>query len=109
MRLELLSIVLALPAISFAQKKIVLSNDDGWATANIRALYQALTEEGHNVRPTTLLKSKSTMGRVESNLPLIGLRTRLSSRASQGGLTSLVDPDKQEGLWRARSHSFATS
>lgn len=55
MRLELLSIVLALPAVSFAQKKIVLSNDDGWATANIRALYQALTEEGHNVRPNPLI------------------------------------------------------
>ena len=55
MRLELLSTVLALPAVSFAQKKIVLSNDDGWATANIRALYQALTEEGHNVRPNPLI------------------------------------------------------
>ena len=39
--------------------------------------------------------------------PLIGLRTRLSSRASQGGLTALLDPEKSEGLWRARSHSFA--
>ncbi|ORX40062.1 hypothetical protein BD324DRAFT_254115 [Kockovaella imperatae] len=39
--------------------------------------------------------------------PLIGLRTRLSSRASQGGLTALLDPEKGEGLWRARSHSFA--
>ncbi|WWC88696.1 uncharacterized protein L201_003609 [Kwoniella dendrophila CBS 6074] len=45
--------------------------------------------------------------RMDSNLPLIGLRTRLSSRASQGGLTALLDSEKSEGLWRARSHSFA--
>ena len=47
------------------------------------------------------------LGRVDSNAPLIGLRTRLSSRASQGGLTALLDTEKTEGLWRARSHSFA--
>ena len=45
--------------------------------------------------------------RVDSMAPLLGLRTRLSSRASQGGLTALLDPEKGEGLWRARSHSFA--
>lgn len=43
--------------------------------------------------------------RVNSNLPL---RTRLSSRASQGGLTTLVDSEKPEGLWRTRSHSVAS-
>jgi 1-phosphatidylinositol-3-phosphate 5-kinase len=42
--------------------------------------------------------------RVNSNIPL---RTRLSSRASQGGLTTLVDYEKPEGLWRTRSHSVA--
>ena len=42
--------------------------------------------------------------RVNSNIPL---RTRLSSRASQGGLTTLVDSEKPEGLWRTRSHSVA--
>ena len=47
------------------------------------------------------------LSRVDSDPPLIGLRTRLSSRASQGGLTALLDSEKNEGLWRARSHSFA--
>ena len=48
------------------------------------------------------------LSRVDSNAGhLLGLRTRLSSRASQGGLTALLDPEKAEGLWRARSHSFA--
>lgn len=45
--------------------------------------------------------------RMNSNVPLIGLRTRLSSRASQGGLTTLVDSEKPEGLWRTRSYSVA--
>ena len=46
------------------------------------------------------------LSRMDSNAPLIGLRTRLSSRTSQGGLTALLDCEKPEGLWRARSHSF---
>lgn len=50
---------------------------------------------------------RAPLHRVDSNAPLIGLRTRLSSRASQGGLTALIDGDKAEGLWRVRSHSFA--
>ena len=44
------------------------------------------------------------LSRVNSNIPL---RTRLSSRASQGGLTTLVDSEAPEGLWRTRSHSIA--
>ncbi|WVQ65810.1 uncharacterized protein L199_003988 [Kwoniella botswanensis] len=53
------------------------------------------------------LETRVPLTRMDSNLPLIGLRTRLSSRASQGGLTALLDSEKSEGLWRARSHSFA--
>jgi 1-phosphatidylinositol-3-phosphate 5-kinase len=45
------------------------------------------------------------LSRVDSNMPLIGLRSRLSSRTSQGGLTALID-EKGDGLWRARSNSF---
>lgn len=47
------------------------------------------------------------LSRMSSGVPLIGLRTRLSSRASQGGLTTLVDSERPEGLWRTRSHSVA--
>lgn len=50
--------------------------------------------------------ARHPLTRMDSNVPLI-LRTRLSSRASQGGLTALLDSEKKEGLWRARSHSFA--
>ncbi|WWC70740.1 uncharacterized protein I206_104691 [Kwoniella pini CBS 10737] len=52
-------------------------------------------------------ETRVPLDRMDSNAPLIGLRTRLSSRASQGGLTALLDSEKTEGLWRARSHSFA--
>lgn len=46
-----LSAVLALPGFALvqAQTKIVLSNDDGWATGNIRAFYAALRAEDYNV------------------------------------------------------------
>ena len=47
------------------------------------------------------------LSQIDPNQPLIGLRTRLSSRTSQGGLTALLDSEMKEGLWRARSHSFA--
>jgi 1-phosphatidylinositol-3-phosphate 5-kinase len=50
---------------------------------------------------------RAPLVRVDSIQPLIGLRTRLSSRNSQSGLTSLIDAEKSEGLWRARSNSFA--
>ena len=32
-----------------AQNKILISNDDGWASANIRAQYAALRAAGYNV------------------------------------------------------------
>ena len=57
------------------------------------------TDGGTNQRPA--------LSRMDSNTPLIGLQTRLSSRASQGGLTALLDSEKSEGLWRTRSHSTA--
>ncbi|EIW66777.1 hypothetical protein TREMEDRAFT_34462 [Tremella mesenterica DSM 1558] len=38
---------------------------------------------------------------------LIGLRTTISTRESHGGLAALVEPDRTEGLWRARTRSFA--
>ena len=52
----------------------------------------------------TTVDGRHPLTRVNSNIPL---RTRLSSRASQGGLTTLVDSEKPEGLWRTRSHSIA--
>ncbi|ODO05657.1 hypothetical protein I350_04716 [Cryptococcus amylolentus CBS 6273] len=48
-------------------------------------------------------EGRSPLERSESSHQLIGLRTR----ASQAGLTALLDGERTEGLWRARSHSFA--
>jgi 1-phosphatidylinositol-3-phosphate 5-kinase len=56
------------------------------------------------VNSDTTADGRHPLTRVNSNLPL---RTRLSSRTSQGGLTTLVDSEKPEGLWRTRSHSIA--
>ena len=36
-------------AVVNGQTKILMSNDDGWAVANIRAFYTALTAQGYNV------------------------------------------------------------
>ena len=41
--------ILALPLTASAHK-IILTNDDGWAVANIRAQYQQLNAAYHDVR-----------------------------------------------------------
>ena len=50
MQLLTLSVVLSLLAKTVISQKIVLTNDDGWASANIRQQYTALQEAGYNVR-----------------------------------------------------------
>lgn len=42
-------ICLALVSVVYGQVKIVLTNDDGWATANIRAQNDALKDVGFDV------------------------------------------------------------
>ena len=46
----LLGLALTLPTSVIAQN-IVISDDDGWATAQIRAQYESLSSAGYNVRP----------------------------------------------------------
>ncbi|ADV21989.1 1-phosphatidylinositol-3-phosphate 5-kinase, putative [Cryptococcus gattii WM276] len=46
---------------------------------------------------------RAPLSREDSDHPLIGLKTRMN----QAVLTALLDSEKSEGLWRARSHSFA--
>lgn len=41
--------ILALFPLAVSAVNIVSSNDDGWAEANIRALYDSLTADGHSV------------------------------------------------------------
>ncbi|KAL5514052.1 hypothetical protein ACEPAG_2813 [Sanghuangporus baumii] len=48
-----------------AGTKVVLSNDDGWATANIRALYAALTDEGYNVVLSAPAENNSGTGSLD--------------------------------------------
>ncbi|KAL5501041.1 hypothetical protein ACEPAH_9428 [Sanghuangporus vaninii] len=45
--------------------KVVLSNDDGWATANIRALYAALSDEGYDVVLSAPAENKSGSGSLD--------------------------------------------
>ncbi|EJD37233.1 5'/3'-nucleotidase sure family protein [Auricularia subglabra TFB-10046 SS5] len=46
----MLAIPVVLLAVSAAQAvNILMGNDDGWATSNIRAMFNALDEAGHNV------------------------------------------------------------
>lgn len=47
-------LILALGTVSNAQKKVVLTNDDGWAVAQIRAEYTALQAAGYNVKSIIL-------------------------------------------------------
>ena len=49
MKLDLVLLGLSLAACAVAQK-IVVTNDDGWAVAQIRAEYNALTAAGYDVR-----------------------------------------------------------
>lgn len=46
---------------------------------------------------------RAPLSREDSDHPLIDLKTRMN----QAVLTALLDSEKSEGLWRARSHSFA--
>ncbi len=43
-------------------KNILLSNDDGWASTNIRATYDALTNAGHNVIISAPVNQRSGYG-----------------------------------------------
>ena len=47
-------------------QKIVLTNDDGWAVAQIRAEFEALDNVGYDVRssPSAVLKVDILLGRM---------------------------------------------
>jgi 5'/3'-nucleotidase SurE len=46
---------------------IISSNDDGWAEANIRALFQSLTDGGHSVVVSAPAQNKSGTGRLRAS------------------------------------------
>ena len=43
-----------------AAQKIVLTNDDGWVVAQIRAQYDALVASGFDVSPLTFARTRSS-------------------------------------------------
>lgn len=49
MRYLSVALILAALSIARAQVKIVHTNDDGWAVANVRAQFSALVDAGFNV------------------------------------------------------------
>ena len=51
----LILLAVSLSTIAQGVPKIVLTNDDGWATAQQRAQFQALVGAGYQVRDTTHL------------------------------------------------------
>jgi hypothetical protein len=82
----LAGILAALPAVQSVN--IVLSNDDGWAEANIRQFYTALTHAGHSVVLSAPAQDKSGTGMFLSLSSIdiqghsISLQLRLHRRAS---------------------------
>lgn len=62
---------------------------------------------------TDTIESEEGMPIINAPLNFPGLRNRLSSAASMrgganNGLSALLDTDRKDGLWRARSYSFVT-
>jgi Survival protein SurE len=55
---------IALTSATAQAANIVLTNDDGWAEINIRALYSSLTAAGHSVVLSAPADNKSGTGNV---------------------------------------------
>lgn len=51
-----ITVVLAISFLGSSATNIVISNDDGWAVAQIRAEYAALKTAGYNVGLTSCAK-----------------------------------------------------
>ncbi|ODQ60130.1 hypothetical protein WICANDRAFT_78747 [Wickerhamomyces anomalus NRRL Y-366-8] len=62
--MKLSSILTALTTVvsTALAKNIVLTNDDGWASTEIRATYRSLTQAGHNVYLVAPLEQRSGFG-----------------------------------------------
>lgn len=86
--LHLFTVLLCCLRTALAQYKVVLTNDDGWAEAQIRAEYEALNEAGFDV-------SESMTGRV-----------RLLIRTEEGCL--VCSCRKQIRDWLAIGGSYAS-
>jgi 5'/3'-nucleotidase SurE len=55
--------ILALLPLTAQAVNIISSNDDGWAEANIRALFESLGEAGHSVVVSAPAENQSGTGR----------------------------------------------
>jgi 5'/3'-nucleotidase SurE len=64
MRLALIALALACAIPGCLPMKILISNDDSWATANIRAIYYAAKEAGHDAIISAPAMQQSGRGRL---------------------------------------------
>jgi 5'/3'-nucleotidase SurE len=55
--------ILALLPLTAQAVNIISSNDDGWAEANIRALFESLGKAGHSVVVSAPAENQSGTGR----------------------------------------------
>jgi len=62
MKLSIVLSTLAGLAASALAKNIVLTNDDGWASTEIRSTYRALSQAGHNVYLVAPVEQRSGFG-----------------------------------------------
>ena len=64
------SFTLALPLLPVfvAATNIVISDDDGWATAQIRQQFDVLSNAGHNVRTTVIYKQSGSFAQVNGSI-----------------------------------------
>ena len=63
-----LALTLSLLSAYVAATKIVISNDDGWATAQIRQQFDVLSNAGHNVRTTVIYKQSGSFAQVNGSI-----------------------------------------
>ena len=89
----MLAAPLALLIASARALNIVLSNDDGWAVANIRAAYQTLADAGHSVRPCTVVRRGADEAQVVLSAPADNNSGRSSLDAPPTPLTGPCEFD----------------
>ena len=71
------AVVLLIFSSAVSATNILLSNDDGWAEANIRAFYDALTLTGHSVVLSAPAENKSGSGKVSNKRTAKDCRSNL--------------------------------
>jgi 5'/3'-nucleotidase len=91
---RLLSVLATAAAVSLSQQasalNIALTNDDGWSTYGIHALYNALTAAGHNVTLAGPLSGQSGSSAALDTNAILGSSLAITKRA--GNIYSVATP-----------------